>query len=155
MADRFTLYRFWNAAGDLLYVGLSGDPQARWRGHRANKPWWREIAQITLEHFDTLEDLKAAETAAIQTECPAYNVHHRRPSRCDLFPIPVRTRPPAIPAKTRSEAMPMDEPQSPARCRRCFDGGWVFSNLNIPRACRCSAGDAWLEQEAAQRAALG
>ena len=69
------LYRFYNAAGDLLYVGITNDPLGRFRGH-ADKSWFKQATSSTMEHFDTRSDLAAAEIAAIQTERPRYNKAH-------------------------------------------------------------------------------
>ena len=37
--QQHVLYRFHNRAGELLYIGITVDPGARWRKHRDEKPW--------------------------------------------------------------------------------------------------------------------
>jgi excisionase family DNA binding protein len=71
---RFTLYRFYDAEGVLLYVGLTTQGGTRWLTHAKEKSWWLEVATIKVEHLDSLEELVAAELAAIRTEGPRYNV---------------------------------------------------------------------------------
>lgn len=71
------LYRFWNDADELLYVGITARPWERWKQHRGEKPWWEEVAKVTIENFATREEVKAAETAAIRTEGPLYNIAER------------------------------------------------------------------------------
>ena len=70
------LYRFWNAAGDLLYVGISVNPYGRFEQHQADKPWWGEVAKITMQPYPDRESVLAAERDAIECEHPAYNVQH-------------------------------------------------------------------------------
>jgi predicted GIY-YIG superfamily endonuclease len=70
------LYRFYNAAGELLYIGITGNLGQRWDQHNAGKPWWAEVASSTVEHFDSRTAVLAAEKAAIAAERPKYNVVH-------------------------------------------------------------------------------
>lgn len=68
-----TLYRFHDHDDVLLYVGISIAPWNRWRAHRRLKPWWHEVAHITLERYHR-DDLRTAEKLAIRTELPRYNI---------------------------------------------------------------------------------
>lgn len=72
------LYRFWNCADELLYVGITARPWERWKQHRSEKAWWEEVAKVTIENFATRAEVKAAETTAIKTENPLYNIAERR-----------------------------------------------------------------------------
>ena len=72
------LYRFYDTSGDLLYVGITADPVSRWRSHRGEKPWWHEVTNITLEVHPDRDTVLAAETIAIATEKPRYNIVHNR-----------------------------------------------------------------------------
>lgn len=76
---RYTLYRFYDRGGCLLYVGLTGRPRSRWKEHSETQPWWPEVATATVEHFASVEDLSAAEVAAIREEMPKHNVAHQKP----------------------------------------------------------------------------
>lgn len=69
------LYRFYDAAGDLLYVGITLNPDERWKKHR-KKPWWHTVASIRLETYLDRESVLAAEREAIITEHPVHNVVH-------------------------------------------------------------------------------
>lgn len=76
------LYRFSNAEGTLLYVGIANDPRTRWSSHAGEKRWWGEVETKTVEWFATREEAEGAEVAAIVDEGPRYNVTHsetRRP----------------------------------------------------------------------------
>lgn len=70
------LYRFYDRADVLLYVGISVNLPTRINKHRATKQWWAEIDHITIEHFPTRPEVLAAETQAIKDEQPLYNIIH-------------------------------------------------------------------------------
>lgn len=78
-ASPHVLYRFYDTAGALLYIGITLNPGERWKRHRDEKPWWTEVANITLQQHGSREAVLAAERAAIETETPRYNVVHNRP----------------------------------------------------------------------------
>lgn len=68
------LYRFFDASGQLLYVGITCNPGKRFDQHRGGKSWWDEIASIRLESHPSRESLLDAERAAIREEAPLYNI---------------------------------------------------------------------------------
>jgi hypothetical protein len=68
------LYRFWSTSGLLLYVGITKDPPKRLSQHKGDKPWWTEVATVTIENYGSREEASAAERAAIRSEEPLYNV---------------------------------------------------------------------------------
>lgn len=72
------LYRFFDADGTLLYVGLTSDPGRRWKSHEANQPWWHLVRRAEMEMFPSREAVRAAEKAAIVAECPKHNVAHSK-----------------------------------------------------------------------------
>jgi PHD/YefM family antitoxin component YafN of YafNO toxin-antitoxin module len=77
------VYRHFNAAGRLLYIGMTDEPLRRNEQHAFDKPWWPEVATTKLEWHPTREAAAEAEIAAIKTEDPLYNRLHspsyRRP----------------------------------------------------------------------------
>lgn len=83
-----TLYRFWNSEGALLYIGLTDHPLRRWSQHSKSKSWWHQVAGITIEHFDTRNQLNKAERAAIKAERPLHNITHNGAKR---NPTPLNT----------------------------------------------------------------
>jgi hypothetical protein len=68
-----TLYRFYDAAGQLLYVGITGVGFTRLQQHACRKSWWWEIKAATFEHFPSRYEATLAETRAIRTERPRRN----------------------------------------------------------------------------------
>ncbi|MFI8360739.1 GIY-YIG nuclease family protein [Streptomyces sp. NPDC085612] len=74
MTDRPTaLYRLYDVAGHLLYIGSSNDPTRRWREHRKEMFWWREVDRHEHQWFPTEVLAFTAERDAIFTEQPRYN----------------------------------------------------------------------------------
>ncbi len=76
-----TLYRFFDAANRLLYVGIAGNPGRRFSEHGKDKGWWTNVARSTMEHFATRDAALTAERAAIIDEKPVHNVVHNRGHR--------------------------------------------------------------------------
>lgn len=70
------LYWFYDAAGRLLYIGITNSGVKRMEQHGADKLWWPEVAQIKVDHFPTREAAEEAERAAIKAHRPAYNGTH-------------------------------------------------------------------------------
>jgi len=68
------LYRLWNDHHALLYVGITDDVDARMDEHRADKPWWGEVTQTSIEEFGSRRRAIEAETRAIFWEQPRYNI---------------------------------------------------------------------------------
>lgn len=68
------VYRLYNAADELEYVGISIRPFERLLEHRGNKGWWKVIKRIDLQHFDSVENALAEESEAIKNENPKRNI---------------------------------------------------------------------------------
>lgn len=73
MKIRTALYRLYDDAGELLYVGIGAQPKSRISEHR-KKPWGSEIHSTTTEWHESRDAALAAEAAAIAAERPAYNI---------------------------------------------------------------------------------
>ncbi|MFE9391643.1 GIY-YIG nuclease family protein [Streptomyces sp. NPDC006784] len=68
------LYRLFDRAGRLLYVGVAFDPAARWQSHARDKAWWDDVVERRIEWHPTRTEALTAEVQAIKHESPAYNV---------------------------------------------------------------------------------
>lgn len=75
-AERTALYRLYDAGDQLLYVGITRNPEHRWSMHSytAARTWWPKVTRKAVEWHPSREAAAAAELAAIQGEAPAYNV---------------------------------------------------------------------------------
>lgn len=71
-----TLYRAYDEAGDLLYVGIARSWVRRWEHHKTGSPWFGEVRRIVLEDHPDRASALDAERQAIQLERPRYNVEH-------------------------------------------------------------------------------
>lgn len=67
------LYRLYDAAERLLYVGISTQPEIRWTQHATDKPWWSLVRGRKVEWHPDRAAAENAEHAAIQAEDPLYN----------------------------------------------------------------------------------
>lgn len=73
MSSPTALYRLYDDAGSLLYVGIATTPEARWQQHASTAPWWHLVARRQTEWFASRQDAESAERSAIKTEKPRYN----------------------------------------------------------------------------------
>ena len=70
---RTALYRHFDAAGALLYVGISNDTLRRLCQHKDRSHWFAAISRIEIEWFADRALAQAAETRAIAVESPLFN----------------------------------------------------------------------------------
>lgn len=72
------LYRAYDDADRLLYVGISDDVFDRLGQHRrCGAAWTRHTARLTFERHETREAAATAELAAIRGEDPVFNIAGR------------------------------------------------------------------------------
>lgn len=76
--SKTSLYRHYNANGDLLYVGIASSHLVKLGTHMETADWRDMIATIKVEHFATREEAIAAEKTAIETEEPLFNLVHTK-----------------------------------------------------------------------------
>lgn len=67
------VYRCYNSQKRLLYIGSSAEWWNRFEYHRRRTLWWREVEEIALTHYPTIDDAVLAEAKAIRKEKPKYN----------------------------------------------------------------------------------
>jgi prophage antirepressor-like protein len=68
------LYRFYGHDGQLLYVGISWRLAERMLQHRRGKSWWSDVEDVKVEQHPSRAAANEAETLAIRTERPLYNI---------------------------------------------------------------------------------
>lgn len=71
---RTALYRHYDDRGVLLYVGIATNPNDRAESHRRSSRWAKFSVEMNVEWLDTRPGALAAESAAIRTERPVFNV---------------------------------------------------------------------------------
>lgn len=73
---RCAVYRLYDAADRLLYIGMSVDPAARLNGHRfglLSRQWASLVTRMDTTWYDTEEEAAIAEGDAIRKESPPHN----------------------------------------------------------------------------------
>lgn len=75
----FQLYRNFDKAATLLYVGVSFSAIVRLFQHKKDSRWFDQIHKVEISHWRTRADLLIAEKNAIQLEAPIFNkVYNKR-----------------------------------------------------------------------------
>lgn len=81
----FVIYRWFDASGRLIYLGMTNRPLDRPHEHVRTKPWVADCVTMTLEHLPPHWDRKRAkayELRCIRQELPRENtagLEHLRP----------------------------------------------------------------------------
>jgi predicted GIY-YIG superfamily endonuclease len=78
-AKRTALYRLYaKETGKLLYVGITTNPNTRFKEHAADKPWWTDVDQpnTQIAWYKNRRQAMVAEEKAIKSEGPVFNVVH-------------------------------------------------------------------------------
>jgi hypothetical protein len=73
------VYRCFDTAGDLLYIGSAKAYLRRMQSHVTQSEWWPEVANTKVQRFPTLLEARVAELHAITAENPRHN--RQRPGR--------------------------------------------------------------------------
>lgn len=71
--DPTAVYRLYDEAGSLLYVGISKHPEKRFVEHEQLQFWWHEVSETVITWYDSREEAKEAEDDAILTENPRHD----------------------------------------------------------------------------------
>lgn len=96
--SRTALYRLFGHDGTLLYVGIASNPRLRWKQHARAATWWDQVdpGRTRVEWYPSRASARSAETVAIMSEVPSYNVagspnrtHPKRPTLTELHGLPV------------------------------------------------------------------
>lgn len=75
--ERTALYRLYDASDRLLYVGISNNPESRWKSHLYGVASWPQlVASRTATWFASREEAEEAEVIAIKSEAPRFNGTH-------------------------------------------------------------------------------
>jgi hypothetical protein len=70
------LYRLYDAEDQLLYVGISWSAIVRMAQHKAEKPWFGDVARIEIVITKSRSEAQHLELQAIRDEWPLYNKQH-------------------------------------------------------------------------------
>lgn len=70
------LYRYFDADGRLVYVGITGDLASRERSHFQKATWPQFAVRCTTVRYPSWGEAEAAEYEAIKAEHPLFNIAH-------------------------------------------------------------------------------
>lgn len=78
-AVKTAVYRFYDDAKALLYVGITKDPIARFRDHERDsaETWWPSVRSWHVHWYDSRPEAAAIEVTAIHEEAPLFNESSR------------------------------------------------------------------------------
>lgn len=74
-----SVYRYYDHAGRLIYVGITAQGPGRQRQHNATSEWWQYVASQTVEHCPDRETALRVERALIEAHRPPFNRQHNEP----------------------------------------------------------------------------
>jgi hypothetical protein len=69
-----SVYRLFDDAGTLLYVGITAKGLKMQMEHAAAHHWYDDVSNIAVEHYPTRESARAVEKMAILAEHPLHNI---------------------------------------------------------------------------------
>lgn len=94
-----TVYFYFDADDQLLYVGVTGQAHWRARQHNSTSRWWPLVAYAKFEHYSDPQEALDAERRAIELLKPLYNIRHNGIEA----PLPVPEANPLHPAPEGKE----------------------------------------------------
>lgn len=71
------LYRLYAADDSLLYIGVTGNLEARFTQHAKAKTWWADVTRKTAAWYPSRAEAREAEIEAIEGEQPRHNIAHK------------------------------------------------------------------------------
>lgn len=83
MSERTAVYKAFDAAGALLYVGIAKNWGYRWSQHSERSYFFAAVTRLEIEWCETRPAALAREAALIRAERPPYNVRDPRPAAAD------------------------------------------------------------------------
>lgn len=69
------VYRFWDAKGRALYIGMTASPSGRIATH-AGGLWWHLVDKFDAEVHPSRESARVAEAHQIEQHQPRFNFYH-------------------------------------------------------------------------------
>lgn len=117
------LYRLYDQTGDLLYIGITRDPNARFKAHEVHQPWWGQVASHRIEEIDT-HAAHRIERELIRAEQPRYNiagVDRRKAAQVYRLPCNLDDAPEMLATVQAAAALGMSAGWVD-RCERDLDG---------------------------------
>ena len=77
------VYRAYNEAGVLLYVGSTHELGTRMDAHASQSTWWKDAKRFTFTTHPSRADAYSVELRAIRREYPRWNIRDRAKNHPD------------------------------------------------------------------------
>lgn len=71
------VYRVFDAADTLLYIGCTRTPHSRFKQHKSKAAWYPKAHHAEWTAFPNFATARAAESAAICADRPLFNIEHK------------------------------------------------------------------------------
>jgi predicted GIY-YIG superfamily endonuclease len=65
-SEETAVYRLFDQAGQLLYVGMGRNPMNRWSSHADQHAWWPQVTAFAVVWHPTRSDAAAEERSALR-----------------------------------------------------------------------------------------
>lgn len=75
------VYRVFDQADTLLYVGCTRAPHTRFKHHRSQAAWYSRAHRVDWDPHPNFLTARAAESAAIRADRPLFNIEHKPGAR--------------------------------------------------------------------------
>ena len=72
------LYRLYGEEMELLYVGITWNPFARWTAHSRKHDWWDQVSHVDIYLCANERAARELETWCIKSLYPRHNKHQRK-----------------------------------------------------------------------------
>lgn len=73
-----SVYKYFDKAGILIYVGITGSGALRNRQHNESKEWWKFVRRQQVEHFKSRALAHEREVQLIERFKPPFNKQHNK-----------------------------------------------------------------------------
>lgn len=73
-----SVYKYFDKAGILIYVGITECGIVRNRQHNESKEWWKFVHRQQIEHFPSREQAHEREVQLIERFRPPFNKQHNK-----------------------------------------------------------------------------
>lgn len=80
-STRTTKYTVQGNKGKPKYIGITSDPDRRFKQHAKTKEWWQEGDKIKTKSYSTREKAAKAEKKDIRKKSPEHNIVHNRKTK--------------------------------------------------------------------------
>lgn len=127
------LYRLFNSADELLYVGITKDLLSRLAAHRDWQPWWSDVDYYAVKEYKTRDEAEKAEAHLIATASPEHNKLPGVNIKSDKQPTEPRNRAKRyipLPPNEAEYLGSLNGDEAFSRAAELHRAGWALTQIN-------------------------